>query len=222
MIKACVFDLDGTLLDTLQDLSDSANQALMQHHLPQRTATEIQSFVGNGVAQLISRAVPEGTTELVRQQVFADFIQIYDKNKSVHTAPYPGIDDLLETLRLSGIRLAVFSNKPDAAVAELIAGHFPQIFDYTLGECKDLPKKPAPDGLRHIINHLGLNPEELLYIGDSEVDIATAKAAGVCCVSVLWGFRSRSFLEECGATELIDVPEALLPYLFNMEAEDFD
>lgn len=215
MIKTCIFDLDGTLLDTLMDLYNSVNEALVIHKLPSRSEADIRSFVGNGVAKLVERAVPFDTPPELNNRVFNDFVRIYNREKSHHTAPYPGICDLLETLQLSGIQLAVLSNKPDPAVADLIQLHFPGIFNLTLGARDGISKKPSPDGLNYVMKQLGAKPKETLYIGDTEVDIATAKAAGVTCIAVAWGFRNKTVLMQAGAENLIDTPDDMLPLLFH-------
>lgn len=215
-IKACIFDLDGTLLDTLTDLADSVNAALRDYLLPERSKAEIRQFVGNGVARLIARSVPENLDEQTVAKVFADFKFIYEKNKSLTTKPYPGIEDLLETLSLSGIRLAVLSNKADDAVQSLMKEFFPEIFEVIQGETPEVQRKPAPDGLLSIMKKMNLSPEEVIYIGDSEVDIETAQRADIKLVACSWGFRSTEQLRSAGAINIIETPQEVLNYIFNV------
>lgn len=214
-IKACIFDLDGTLLDTLTDLADSVNTALRDYSLPQRSKAEVRQFVGNGVRRLIARSVPDNLDEEIEKDVFKLFTNIYEKNKSATTIPYPGVEDLLETLMLSGIRLAVLSNKTDSAVQVLMQEFFPGVFEVIQGETPEVRRKPAPDGLLAILDRLNLQPEEALYIGDSEVDIETAQHANVELLACSWGFRSEEQLQKAGAKNIIETPQEVLNYIFN-------
>ncbi len=184
-----IFDLDGTLLDTLEDLMDSVNATLSRFGYPLRTLEEIRLFVGNGAKVLIDLAVPAGADP---QPVYAAFREYYQKNCQVKTAPYPGIIEMLASLNLP---VAIVSNKPDSAVKALCAEYFPGV--YALGESPDCPRKPAPDMVFRAMQDLGV--EQCIYVGDSEVDVATARNAGVPCLSVLWGFRSEDELEQAGA-----------------------
>ncbi len=215
-IKACIFDLDGTLLDTLTDLADSVNAALRDYSLPERSKAEVRQFVGNGVQRLVARSIPENLDEEVEKDVFNAFKRIYEKNKSVTTKPYPGIEDLLETLTLSGVRLAVLSNKADPAVQALMLEFFPGIFEAIQGETSEVRRKPAPDGLLAILDTMNLLPEEVLYIGDSEVDIETAKRANIELIACSWGFRSEEQLLTAGAKNIIDTPQEVLNFIFNV------
>ena len=194
-----LFDLDGTLLDTLEDLKDAVNAALARFDYPPRTLEEVRRFVGNGAARLIRLAVPEGADPAPVFQVFRAY---YQDHCRVKTAPYPGI---LEALRGLDMPVAIVSNKPDGAVKALCADYFPGI--YALGESPDCPRKPAPDMVRKAMAAIGV--ERCVYVGDSEVDVATAKNAGVPCISVLWGFRDAQELSEVGATHFCRSPEAL-------------
>lgn len=209
-VRACIFDLDGTLLDTLQDLANSVNEALSDYGLPERSVEEVRAFVGNGVRKLMQRAVPEGTDEALCNTVFERFLTVYNREKNHYTKPYDGILSLVADLREAGIRCAVLSNKNDDAVAALCADHFPHCFDFTQGMIPGVAPKPAPDALLTICTRMGINPDEAVYIGDSEVDVATAKNAGMRLIAVTWGFRNRDTLLKAGAEELIDAPKELL------------
>lgn len=202
MKTGIIFDLDGTLLDTLEDLADAVNGALAQFGYPRRTLTEVRRFVGNGAAKLVQRAVPEGVDP---EPVLAAFRVIYGANCRIKTRPYEGVLDALAQL---GERypLAVVSNKPDSAAKALCAELFPGI--YTLGESAERPRKPAPDMVLKAMADIGV--DRCVYVGDSEVDVATAKNAGVPCLTVLWGFRDRVELEQAGAEHFCEQPQDLV------------
>ena len=209
LYHTAIFDLDGTLLDTLQDLADSTNYALSLHHLPPRTVEEVRQFVGNGVGLLIHRAVPEGTAEELEGQVLRDFRAHYLLNMENRTAPYPGVPDLLDALRAAGVRTAVVSNKFDGAVKGLCQNYFGQRVEAAIGESQGVARKPAPDTVFRALTELGQAPEGAVYVGDSDVDILTAKNAGLPCIAVSWGFRSRAFLEANGARVIADTMQEL-------------
>lgn len=211
--KLAIFDMDGTILDTLEDLKNSANYALRTNGLPERTLDEIRAFVGNGISALIKRAVPTGTDEALQEQVFQTFTAYYAKHCADATKPYEGIVPLLHALRASGIHTAVVSNKADFAVQELVNTYFDRCFDAAIGEHSGIRKKPAPDMVYEVISALQMKPSDAIYIGDSDVDLATAKNAGLPCISVEWGFRTRDFLMEHGAELLIRKPEEILSLL---------
>ena len=200
--KLAVFDLDGTVLDTLADLAAAVNAALSRHGYPERTVAEVCSFVGNGVKKLIERAVPQGTAPEKTDAVFEDFMVYYRLHCADETAPYRGICEMLSDLRAAGVRLAVLSNKAHAATLALCERYFPQLFDAVYGEreAMGIRKKPAPDALFSLMREMGVTPEETVYIGDSDVDVQTAAAAGVDLLAVSWGFRSAKLLREAGAT----------------------
>ena len=204
MKTAVIFDLDGTLLDTLQDLLDATNHVLKGYGFPERTLPELRAVVGNGAANQIRKLLPEGTGEETVQQVLKAYLPYYASHCRGKTAPYRGISEALEELRQE-YALAIVSNKPDRAVKELCADFFPGL--YALGETPDCPRKPAPDMLHKAMEHLGA--ERAIYVGDSEVDIATAANAGVPCVSVTWGFREKEQLHSAGAQVLCRDPEEL-------------
>ena len=205
-----IFDLDGTLLDTLQDLADSTNYALALHHLPARTVEEVRRFVGNGVGLLIHRAVPEGTDEALEHQVLADFRAHYLVNMEHKTAPYPGVLELLDRLRAAGIRTAVVSNKFDGAVKGLCQAYFGDRVEVAIGESQGVARKPAPDTVFAALADLEASAARAVYVGDSDVDIDTARNAGMDCLSVSWGFRDREFLLAHGASRIVDSPAELL------------
>ena len=198
---AVIFDLDGTLLDTLEDLTDATNAALAAFGYPRRSLEEVRQFVGNGAARLIALAVPEGADP---EPVLAYFREYYDAHCRIKTGPYPGILEALSQIARS-CPVAIVSNKPDSAVKALCADYFPGIF--ALGEHPGCPRKPAADMVRKAMAAIGA--ADCLYVGDSEVDVETAKNAGVPCLSVLWGFRDRATLEQAGATHFCDHPREL-------------
>ena len=209
LCQTAIFDLDGTLLDTLQDLADSANYALAQSGFPQRTLDEVRAFVGNGVGMLIHRAVPAGTDPQAEADCLACFRAHYLTNMSHKTAPYPGILPMLDRLRGAGVRLAVVSNKFDGAVKGLCRTYFGDRLDAAIGESEGVARKPAPDTVFKALADLGLPREGAVYVGDSDVDILTARNAGIPCLSVSWGFRDCSFLLAHGAQHIVDSPEEL-------------
>lgn len=212
MKRAIIFDLDGTLLDTLEDLKDSLNVALDGKGLPGRTLEEVRQFVGNGIHKLIERAVPEGTSGEMVEQVFQDFRSYYLEHCQVKTCAYPGIQELLEDLERQGISVAIVSNKADAAVRELAKIYFPKV-RVAIGEREGIARKPAPDSVFEAMRLLGASAEEAFYVGDSDVDIATAKNAGLPCVSVTWGFRGEELLRSLNPAHVIHHPSELLELL---------
>lgn len=205
--KTYIFDLDGTLLSTLADLAASTNYALRTHHMPERSLDEVRRFVGNGVKKLMERAIPDGLNNPLFEETFATFRQHYMLHNLDTTQPYPGIMQLLEQLKAEGKNIAVVSNKFYAATRELCRHFFGDLVPVAIGECEDIRKKPAPDTVIEALRELGVDKEGAVYIGDSDVDIMTAKNSGMPCVSVLWGFRDKEFLLEHGATTLISQPE---------------
>ena len=208
--KMIIFDLDGTILDTLEDLFLSTNYALRKSGFPERTIEEVRQFVGNGIRKLIERAVPEQTPETMINQVHQDFTEYYAQHCADNTKPYPGIPETIRKIRNAGIQTAVVSNKADYAVQTLCADYFPGLFDAVAGEREGIRRKPAPDAVLAVLNALQIPAEQALYIGDSDVDIATAENSGMPCISVEWGFRDREFLIQHGAQNLISAPEELL------------
>ena len=209
-MKGILFDLDGTLLDTLDDLTVAVNVALEAFGYPRRSREEVRRFVGNGVRRLMELAVPEGVTGQAFEACFARMRSYYASHSAEKTAPYKGVPDLLAALKEREIPMALVSNKPDGLVAELAELHFPGIFAVTVGDMPDRARKPAPDMPLYALERLGLSREEVFYVGDSEVDWQTARNAGVPIVSVTWGFRDRDVLEGLGPDHLIDAPAQLL------------
>ena len=217
MTKLVIFDLDGTLLDTLDDLAAATNHALQANGLPPRSREEVRAFVGNGIPKLAARAVPEGTPPETEAAVLAELLAYYKIHCREKTGPYPGIPELLSALRDRGIGTAVVSNKADAAVQILCEAYFPGLYDRCVGEKPDVRRKPAPDSVNAVLAALDVSREAAVYVGDSDVDIQTAANAGLPCVSVTWGFRSRDFLEEHGARVFADSAEELKDLLLQMK-----
>lgn len=206
MYKLAVFDMDGTILDTLEDLKDSTNFALEKCGYPTRSYDEVRRFVGNGIRKLIERAVPEGLTTEQIDRVHEVFTEHYKVHCADKTKAYDGIKPLLEKLRASGVKTAVVSNKADYGVQELCKEYFDGLFDYAVGERDGIRRKPAPDAVNEALRVLGIDKSEAVYIGDSDVDFETAKNAELPCISVLWGFRDEEFLREKGATLFVRDP----------------
>ncbi|MDY4901796.1 MAG: HAD family hydrolase [Treponema sp.] len=211
--KAVIFDLDGTLLNTLDDIAESCNFALSAFNFPLRTVDEVRQFVGNGYSRLIELAVPGGKENPLFQQVLQKGKDFYSKNCQNKTAPYDGIPELMEKLSKEGIKLGIVSNKPDNEVKTLAKRYFNSYVtkETAVGEMEDkgIRRKPFPDSVNKLISILGVNKEEALYVGDSDVDVLTAKNAGIKCISVTWGFRTRDFLEKNGALYFADSPAQL-------------
>lgn len=215
MKKTVIFDLDGTLLNTLDDLADSTNYALSKFGYPTRTIEEVRQFVGNGVAKLIERAIPEGKNNPNFEKCLAIFKENYAQNMYNKTAPYNGIIEMLSNLKSKGIKIAVVSNKFDLAVKELCKKYFEGFIDFAAGEneAQGIKKKPAPDTVISVLSEFNFAPEDAVYIGDSDVDIMTAKNSKMPCISVTWGFRDEKFLLENGATILINAPSEIYNHL---------
>lgn len=231
-VKAVVFDMDGTVLNTLDDLTDAMNYALEKTgHFHAWTNREVRLFFGSGAYVASKRALslekgmdstlledigtpkerlPQGVTEKDAEAVLAVFAPYYVDHCSLKTGPYPGIPDLLHALRERGIRTAVVSNKLDGAVQELVRDLFPGMFDFSLGESEKIRRKPAPDMTLRCMEVLGVGPEETVYVGDSEIDLQTAANTGIPCFAVEWGFRTREFLESHGARVIVSSAGDLL------------
>ncbi len=208
-----IFDLDGTLLDTLDDLTDGVNHALADFGFPLATRDEIRTRLGYGSGHLIAESVPGGRSCPVYQEVFDDYLEFYRAHSSDKTRPYPGTLELLERLRELGVRCAIVSNKPDSAASELGRRWFSGLVETTVGERQGIRRKPAPDSLLEVMRQLGAEKNRTVYIGDSEVDIETAAAAGVDCISCTWGFRTREQLVASGASMLADDMQGLASML---------
>ena len=207
-----VFDLDGTLLDTLGDLAASTNYALRTHGMPEHALDDVRRFVGNGVRVLMERAVPQGAENPQFEAAFQTFRTHYMQHSLDTTKPYDGILETLEALKAEGCRLAVVSNKMMAATQELCRHFFRDTIEVAIGEheAQGIRKKPAPDTVNEAFRQLGVGKERAVYVGDSDVDILTARNCGLPCISVLWGFRDRDFLIQHGAETFISAPSELL------------
>lgn len=205
-----IFDLDGTLLDTLDDLTDSINEMLKQEGHPLRTKEEVREFVGNGAKNLISRALPEGCGEQEATHCLAIYREIYKKNMFDKTRPYEGIPEVLQALKEKGIRIGVVSNKPNDATTEMCHIYFGSLLDAVTGDSPERKKKPAPDNIYAVMEQLSALKETTLYVGDSDVDMITAKNAGLACVGVTWGFRPKELLQEHGPDWIIDNAHQLI------------
>jgi len=205
-----IFDLDGTLLNTLEDLMDSLNYALTCHGYERRTLEEVRAFVGNGVKKLVERALPLHSTEEDIEQCLASFTEHYSKNMQNKTRPYNGIMELLLDLNRYNYKIAIVSNKYDSAVKKLSMEYFGDFIDVAIGESKSVKPKPAPDSVFAAIKELGSELNKTIFVGDSDTDVQTAKNAGITCVGVTWGFRTRELLRKEGADYLIDTPKELL------------
>lgn len=211
--ELAIFDMDGTILDTLEDLTDSLNVSLSAFGYPSRTIEEVRSFVGNGIHRTIELGVPEGTGPEEIEQVFAFFTPYYQEHCNGKTKPYTGIVTLIEKLKKQGMKTAVVSNKADAAVHALCDTFFPGLFDYEIGQKPENKRKPAPDSVNEVLCKLSVNRTNAVYIGDSEVDLATASNAQMDCIAVAWGFRGEEFLKQQGADKIAQTPQDVLCFM---------
>ena len=213
MYKAIVWDLDGTVLDTLYDLWASVNAALSAHGMPARSYEEVRAILGNGMLNLLSRAVPEGTSEEKLSAVLETYVPYYKAHMEDHTAPYPGVLPMLDTLREKGVKLAVVSNKADIHTKGLLQKYFGDRITVGVGAREGVPIKPAPDAVFAALREMGVAPSEAAFVGDTEVDVATGKNAGMDVYAVSWGFRSEEQLREAGAERIFGDAESLLAAL---------
>lgn len=214
-INTVIFDLDGTLLDTLEDLKKATNYALKFCNMPERTLDEVRRFVGNGVRNLMIRAVPDGESNSEFERAFAIFKEYYGQHCNDATKAYDGIPQLLQELKDRGYALAIVSNKIDSAVQDLNHKYFPQV-DVAIGDRENLRRKPEPDSVNLALDVLNKTKQEAIYVGDSDVDLQTAQNAGLPCISVLWGFRDKEFLIEHGATVFVKKPMEIIDVLLQM------
>ena len=212
--KAVIFDLDGTLLNTLEDLRDSVNYGLQRCGMPERSLEEIRHFVGNGVEKLVERSVPAGTQAVDREKVFAAFKEHYALHCNDKTGLYPGIAELLKELKERGFLMAIVSNKLQEGVDALHKQYFAPYLSVAIGARDGIRKKPAPDTVTEALRLLNISAKEAIYAGDSEVDIATAKNAQMKCITVAWGFRTRQEQEAAGAEIFVEKPEEIIPLLY--------
>ena len=206
-----IFDLDGTLLDTLEDLADATNWVCEQHGWPVHPVEAYKQFVGNGAAKLLERVVPAGVeiTSELRTQTMEEFTRRYTAETSRKTAPYPGMPQLVERLKGEGITVAVLTNKPDGAAKPVVERYYPGVFEVVQGALPDAPTKPDPTLLFKLMDRIGAKRETTLFVGDSNVDIQTAKNGGLTGCGVLWGFRTRRELQEEGADFLVQTAQEL-------------
>lgn len=211
--KLAIFDLDGTILNTIKDLTNTMNHALDLYNLPNVNEKQVATYLGNGIRRLCELAVPINTDIKVIDGVFNAFNEYYTIHCNDYTSPYDGIIDVINKIKENGIKVAVVSNKADYAVKPLLNHHFKDIFEYGVGLKDGIRKKPYPDSCNEILNKLNIDRKEAVYIGDTEVDIETAKNAGMDCISVSWGFRSKEELINAGACKIIDGPDLLVKYL---------
>lgn len=217
MFTHVIFDLDGTLLNTLEDLADATNWVCAQHGWPPHSLETYKTFVGNGVPKLLERAVPSDVvqTQQLREQMLAEFTPYYNAHKADKTAPYPGIPQALEQLKQAGVTMAVLTNKPDGAARPIVEGYFPGIFQTIQGALPGVPTKPDPTALYHLMERIGADRAHTLFVGDSNVDIQTAKNGGLFSCGVLWGFRSREELLGEGADVLAQTADELTDLILN-------
>lgn len=209
--KAVLFDMDGTLLDTIMDMADSVNHVLTVHGWPVRTTEEVRNFVGNGAGKLIERAVGGAAAPEELPAIVAEYRAWYQTHSCIKTKPYPGIPEVLAALEKAGVKTAVVSNKPDATTKTLAARFFPGLPAF--GQRDDVPPKPSPDLVFRALDTLGVATADAVYVGDSEVDVATARNAGLPLAAVSWGFRGRQALAEAGAAVIVDTAAELLEVL---------
>lgn len=217
MYRLVIWDMDGTTLYTLKDLKNAVNTALIKHDFPERSEAEIQSFVGNGIHRLVELSVPSGTDEKTTEDVFQYCMEYYSAHCNDHTEPYPGILPLLEKLKDEGIHTAIVSNKADNAVKTLTDIYFHNLIEYSVGEKRTVRRKPAPDSVLKVLKYFHVDKKDAVYIGDSEVDIETAKNAGIDCISVAYGYRDREFLQQCESVTIVDSVEQLQKKLLKKE-----
>lgn len=211
---AVLFDLDGTLLDTFEDLFNAINHMLREYGYPERAPREVRRFLGNGAADLVHRSMPEGVDGETENRFFEEYKVYYNEHSQIFTKPYDGVLEVLRTLRAHGVKTAVVSNKPDLTVGGLCEKYFEGLVDLAVGDRADLERKPSPDPIFYAMKRLGC--DGAVYVGDSEVDVEAARNAGLPCVTVTWGFRDRDVLEEAGAQIFADVASQLEKALFDL------
>ena len=213
--EAVFFDYDGTVADSIADIAYAANRALREKGLPERDAAEYRAFAGKGARTLLRRAAPAGTDEALLEAMYASYVAWYAGHANDRTRPFQGVPELLSALQEAGLKLAVISNKPDAAVQPGAARFFAPWLSLTLGERSGIAVKPAPDMLAFAARELGVELSRCLYVGDTEVDLETARNTGIDCAAVTWGFRSREQLIQAGAALLFDSPDELRAYILD-------
>ena len=204
-----IFDMDGTILNTLDDMTDSCNYILQKYNFPTHELNEIKFMVGNGIPKLIERALPEGTDKETFDKVLADFIEYYGKHCADKTRPYDGIIDCIKTLKAAGVKIAVNTNKVESAAIDLCNDYFPELFDVISGSRPGMPPKPDPAGIYEILTRAGVDGKEACFIGDSDVDVQCGLNAKLDVIGVDWGFRGEEFLHQHGADTVVKTPKEL-------------
>ena len=214
-----IFDMDGTILNTLDDMTDSLNEILTKYKLALHTVDEVRFMVGNGIPKLIERAIPDGRANADFDKILADFIAYYEEHCAIKTAPYAGVVDCIKTLRAADLKIAVNTNKVEPAAITLCDDYFPGLFDIISGSRPGMPPKPAPDGIYEILKRAGMDGksegQRAVFIGDSDVDMQTGTNAGLDVIGVDWGFRGKKFLEEHGAKVIMMSAKELADYLIS-------
>lgn len=212
-IKAIIFDMDGTILDTIEDITDAVNYILSKYNMPERSVDEVKGFVGNGLFLTLKRSAPQDADEALLDSIYEEMVAYYKDHSKIHTKPYDGIVELLMKLKKAGYKTAVVSNKRHEAVVKLCEEYYKGLFDTALGDMDGIAKKPEPDMINIVLKELGVEKTDALYIGDSDVDVLTSSNSGLKGIFVSWGFRTRDFLIEHGAKTVVDTPEELLSYI---------
>ena len=218
MVSAVIFDLDGTLLDSLDDLTNAVNYILRQYGYPERTRREVRGYLGNGARELVRLALPCAVEDSLLDKYLDEYKAYYNAHSKIETKPYEGVIDLLRALNDKGIATAVVSNKPDVATRNLCREYFGDLISFALGDREDIERKPSAEPVRYAMRELGC--ERAVYVGDSEVDVMTAKNAGIPSVSMTWGFRDRDLLEKYGAERFADNAEQLMAALLELLAKE--
>ena len=219
MYTHVIFDLDGTLLNTIDDLTDAGNHVCAAHGWPTHTVEQFKRMVGNGIPTLVSRLAPEGTDEGELAAALAEFSAWYDAHKADKTAPYGGVPQVMDALKAAGVTVAVLSNKAHALAESVVEGYYPGVFDAVQGALPDVPVKPDPTLLWRLMEEMGADRDNTLFVGDSNVDIQTARNGGLTSCGVLWGFRDREELTQAGADVLAETPEELLKLILTGREE---
>lgn len=215
-MKAVIFDMDGTILNTIDDIAGAVNYILRKYHMPARTVEEVKYFVGNGLRRTLLLSVPKGTPESFVEDIFEEFVSYYKNHSNICTRPYEGIVEAIKTLKEKGYKLAVVSNKRQEAVERLCQIFYKDLFDAIAGDRDGINRKPDPDMVYDVLERIGVRKEDALYIGDSDVDIKTAQNAGLGGIFVSWGFRGGEFLQEQGAEFIADSPEELVKMIVEL------
>lgn len=209
-MKAFIFDMDGTILDTIDDITLAVNYILKKYNMPERSVEEVKGFVGNGLYKTLVRSAPVNTSEELLSNIYEEMVSYYKEHSKIHTKPYDGIIDVIRELKDKGYKTAVVSNKRHEAVIKLCEEYYEGLFDEIMGDTDGIAKKPESDMIDIVLKKLDINKEDAIYIGDSDVDIMTAQNSGLDGIFVTWGFRTRDFLIEHGAKKIVDTPEDLL------------